>query len=361
MSMTIWRFKMRRTISYMATFYGFIAFLTLILLLAALTSPPKYRLNNTLGLAVFIIPIMAVALALERLSPRPPEVVFTEDGLIVKGRKSFTVPKDAVVSNNVVCIRKSPAGLILHVTHGLVEYSLPLSQRQYDELINALSTYWGWEPPECPRVRIEVGPVTPTTPETPETPEASAPLTTPGGVLWRWGSRWYYITKALYYILLGATVYNLFLLAIGLLTVIGVIAWLLHWNGFSANLVITVIVIVIVIVVGVRLLRAVKWATYSGVREIVLTSDGFTITDKNGNTFFIPRDDALDSICVGGTASAMMIQIGRGPLFPSSSDIEYVLLINYNGVSYRVIVPKGSFDRLQEALSRAWGRSIRGC
>jgi hypothetical protein len=358
MSMTIWRFKMRKTISYMATFYGFIAFLTLILLLAALTSPPKYRLNNTLGLAIFIIPIMVVSLALERLSPRPPEVVFTEDGLIVKGRKSFTVPKDAVVSNNVVCIRKSPAGLILHVIHGLVEYSLPLSQRQYDELINALSTYWGWEPPECPRVRIEVGPVTPTTPEAPETPEASAPSTTPGGVLWRWGAGKYNI---MYYIELGGTVFYLFYLAIGLLTVIGVIAWLLHWNGFLADLIIVVIVIAIVSVIGIRVLRVLRRSMHSGVREIVLTSDGFTITDKNGNTLFIPRDDALDSICVGGTTTAMRIQIGNVPPYPSASDIEYVLLINYNGVSYRVLVPKGSFDRLQEALSRAWGRSIRGC
>ena len=356
--MAIWRFKMRRTISYMAFFYGFLAFLILILLLAALTSPPKYKLNNTLGLAVFIIPIMVVFLALERLSPRSPEVVFTEDGLIVKGRKSFTVPKDAVVNNNVVCIRKSPAGLRLHVIHGLVEYSFPLSQRQYDELINALNTYWGWEPPECPRIRIEVGPVTPTTPEA---PGVSAPSTMPGGVLWRWGSRRYYIMKALYYIGLGATVYNLFILALALLTVVGVITWLLGWRGFLANLVIIVIVIAIVIVIGIRSLRAVKWATYSDVREIALTSDGFTITDKNGNTFFIPRDEALDSICVGGTTTAMRIQIGNVPPRPSASDIEYVLLINYNGATYRVLVPKGDFDRLQEALSRAWGRSIRGC
>ncbi|KUO81520.1 MAG: hypothetical protein AT718_00155 [Vulcanisaeta sp. JCHS_4] len=336
MSMIIWRLKMRRAISYTAITIGFIAFLTLILLLTALTSPPQYRLKNTLGLAVFIIPIMVASLALERLAPRPPEVVFTEDGLIVKGRKSFTVPKDEVVSNNVVCIRKSPTGLMLHVAHGLVEYSLPLSQRQYDELANALGTYWGWEPPECPRVRIEVGPV-------PEAPGVSAPLTMPGGVLWRLGSRRYYITKALYYIGLGATVYRPLL-------IIGVIILLLGWSGLLDNLVVIIIAIIIVIVAVVRLLRTVKWTMYSNVREIVLTSDGFTITDRNGNTLFIPRDEALDSICVGGTNP-----------YPSASYIEYILFINYNGVSYRVIVPKGSFDRLQKALSRAWGRSIRGC
>jgi len=358
MSMTIWRLKWRGSIGNRLFIYGLIAFFIFLLLLAALTSPPKYRLNNTLGLAIISIPFFAVYYVMLRLSPSAIEVRFTEDGLVVRGRRGFTVPRDVIVNNNVVCIRKSPAGLILHVTHGLVEHTFPLSQRQYDELVNALSTYWGWELPECPRVRIEVGPVAPTTPET---PEASAPSTMPGGVLWRWGSRRYYITKALYYIVLGATVYNSFLLALALLTIIGVVTWLLGWRGFLANLVIIVIVIAIVIVVGVRSLRAVKWAMYSNVREIALTSDGFTITDKNGNTLFIPRDDALDSICVGGTTTAMRIQIGNVPPYPSASDIEYVLLINYNGASYRVLVPKGSFDRLQEALSRAWGRSIRGC
>jgi hypothetical protein len=351
MSRTIWRIKRHGSIGSRLLIYGFIAFFIFLLLLAALTGPPQYRFNDTLGLAIISSVFFAVYYVILRLLPSTVEVRFTEDGLVVRGRRGFTVPRDVVVSNNVVCIRKSSAGLRLHVTHGLVEYSFPLSQRQYDELINALSTYWGWEPPECPSVKVEVGPATSTTPVT---PEASAPLTMPGGVLWRWGTGKY---NVMYYIGLGGTVFNLFYLAIGLLLVVGVIAWLLHWNGFLSDLIVVVIVIAIVSVIGIRMLRVLRWSMYSDVREIVLTSDGFTITDKSGNTFFIPRDEALDSICVGGTA--LVPSLGNAP--PTGSNIEYILLINYNGVTYRVPMLRGEFNRLQEVLSRAWGRSIRGC
>jgi hypothetical protein len=263
--------------------------------------------------------------------------------LVVRGRRSFTVPRDAVVSNNVVCIRKSPAGLRLHVIHGLVEYSFPLSQRQYNELINALSTYWGWEPPECPRVRIEVGPVTPTTPET---PEASAPSTMPGGVLWRWSVGKY---NVMFYIVVGVIVFYMLYYIVSTLISLRVIT-----EG---------VLIALAVMFGLAGISA-RW-TYryykrrlvSDVRSITLTYDGFTITDKSGNTFFIPRDDALDSICVGGTA--LVPSIGNAP--PTGSNIEYILLINYNGVTYRVPMLRGEFNRLQEVLSRAWGRSIRGC
>jgi len=103
--------------------------------------------------------------------------------------------------------------------------------------------------------------------------------------------------------------------------------------------------------------RYYKRRLVSDVRSITLTYDGFTITDKSGNTFFIPRDDALDSICVGGTT--LMPSIGNAP--PTGSNIEFILLINYNGVTYRVPMLRGEFNRLQEVLSRAWGRSIRDC
>jgi hypothetical protein len=129
MSMTIWRFKMRRSISNIASAIGFIAFMVFFLLLVALTSPPQYRLNNTLGLAIFLIPITIVFLALGHVFSRPFEVVFTEDGLVVRGRRGFTVPKDAVVSGGVVCIRRSPVRLELRVTHGLNNYLIPLSPR----------------------------------------------------------------------------------------------------------------------------------------------------------------------------------------------------------------------------------------
>jgi len=339
----IWRLKRRGPLYDRLFIYGFIAFFLFLLLLAALTSPPQYRFNDTLGVAIISTAFFAMYYIILRLLPSAVEVRFTEDGLVVRGRRSFTVPRDAVVSNNVVCIRKSPAGLRLHVIHGLVEYSFPLSQRQYNELINALSTYWGWEPPECPRVRIEVGPVTPTTPET---PEASAPSTMPGGVLWRWSVGKY---NVMFYIVVGVIVFYMLYYIVSTLISLRVIT-----EG---------VLIALAVMFGLAGISA-RW-TYryykrrlvSDVRSITLTYDGFTITDKSGNTFFIPRDDALDSICVGGTA--LVPSIGNAP--PTGSNIEYILLINYNGVTYRVPMLRGEFNRLQEVLSRAWGRSIRDC
>ena len=84
--------------------------------------------------------------------------------------------------------------------------------------------------------------------------------------------------------------------------------------------------------------RYYKRRLVSDVRSITLTYDGFIITDKSGNTFFIPRDEALDSICVGGTA--LLPPIGNAP--PTSSNIEYILFINYNGVTYRVPMLRAS-------------------
>jgi len=336
----IWRLKRRGALYDRLFIYGLIAFFLFLLLLAALTSPPQYRFNDTLGLAIISTAFFAMYYVILRLLPSAVEVRFTEDGLVVRGRRGFTVPRDVVVNNNVVCIRKSPAGLRLHVIHGLVEYSFPLSQRQYDELINALSTYWGWEPPECPRVRIEVGHVTPTT------PEASAPSTMPGGVLWRWSVGKY---NVMFYIVVGVIVFYMLYYIVSTLISLRVIT-----EG---------VLIALAVMFGLASISA-RW-TYryykrrlvSDVRSITLTYDGFTITDKSGNTFFIPRDDALDSICVGGTA--LVPSIGNAP--PTGSNIEYILLINYNGVTYRVPMLRGEFNRLQEVLSRAWGRSIRGC
>jgi len=339
----IWRLKRRGALYDRLFIYGLIAFFLFLLLLAALTSPPQYRFNDTLGLAIISTAFFAMYYVILRLLPSAVEVRFTEDGLVVRGRRGFTVPRDVVVNNNVVCIRKSPAGLRLHVIHGLVEYSFPLSQRQYDELINALSTYWGWEPPECPRIRIEVGPVTPTTPEA---PGVSAPSTMPGGVLWRWSMGKY---NVMFYIAVGVIVFYMLYYIVSTLISLRVIT-----EG---------VLIALAVMFGLAGISA-RW-TYryykrilrSDVREIVLTSDGFTITDKNGNTFFIPRDEALDSICVGGTT--LLPSFGNAPL--TGSNIEFVLLINYNGVTYRVPMLRGEFNRLQEVLSRAWGRSIRGC
>jgi len=334
MSMTIWRFKMRRSISNIATTISFIAFMAFFLLLVALTSPPQYRLNYTLGLAIFLIPITVVFLALGHVFSRPFEVVFTEDGLVVRGRRGFTVPKDAVVSGGVVCIRRSPVRLELRVTHGLNNYLIPLSQRQYDELVNALNTYWGWVPPECPRVKPVV------------------PETAPGvgeGVLWRWSVGKYGIMYRIGWV--GAVI-ALFFIALGLYGIIGTIAWLFNWRGFLADLTVGIIVIVIVSVLVLMTRDTLRLLYGSNAREVVLTSDGFTVTDRSGNVMFIPRDDALDSIC-----------ISRAVAYGSRMywNVEFIMIISYGGVTYKVPMYMGDFNRLQEALSRAWGRGVRNC
>ncbi|PLC64211.1 hypothetical protein B7L68_05010 [Thermoproteus sp. CP80] len=339
MSETIWSFRVGGSIAGRAFAYGFIAFLALLLLLVALTSPPQYRLNNALGMAIFLAPLIAAALVIDRGFSRPFEVRFTEDGLAVGGRRRFYLPRDAVVGGGVVCIRRSPVGLELRISHGLVDYAIPLSQGQYDALVNALNTYWGWAPPECPRARFEPGATT--TPMAPET-------TSSEGVLWRWGARKYGI---LYSIGLGGAVVGLFSFALVLSAIIGTIAWILHWVGGLATLIITVVVVAVVGVVALMTRGTLKWLFGSEVREIVLTYDGFTITDRDGSVTFIPRDDALDSICISGATA----------FGPYGQGIEYFLVINYNGMTYRVPMVYSDFTKLQEALSRAWGRGIRSC
>jgi hypothetical protein len=90
-------------------------------------------------------------------------VTFTVDGLVIGrggGRRVF-IPKSVVVTGNVVCIRwaneicivgciRMGPKPILGVTYESLIYAIPLSQRQYDRLVNALTTHWGWIPPECP-------------------------------------------------------------------------------------------------------------------------------------------------------------------------------------------------------------------
>ncbi|PLC68155.1 hypothetical protein B7L70_04785 [Vulcanisaeta sp. EB80] len=77
-------------------------------------------------------------------------VLFTEDGLVVHSARGFTVARNMVVTGNVVCIRKTPRGIRLRIRHGSLDYTIPLDQIQYEALINALTTHWGWIPPECP-------------------------------------------------------------------------------------------------------------------------------------------------------------------------------------------------------------------
>ena len=223
----------------------------------------------------------------------------------------------------------------LRVTHGLNNYLIPLSQRQYDELVNALNTYWGWELPECPRVK----------PVVPETAPSVGE-----GVLWRWSVGKYGI---LYRIGWVGAVIALFFIALGLYGIIGTIAWVFHWVGFLADLTVGIIVIAIVGVLVLMTRGTLRLLFGSNAREVVLTSDGFTVTDRSGNVMFIPRDDALDSICI-----SRAVAYGNWPYW---WNIEFIMIISYGGVTYRVPMNMGDFNRLQEALSRAWGRSIRGC
>lgn len=96
-------------------------------------------------------------------------VTFTVDGLVIGrgGRRGGVfIPKSVVVTGNVVCIRRANeiciVGCIrmgpkpiLDVTYESLIYAIPLSQRQYDRLVNALATHWGWIPPECPEQLIQ--------------------------------------------------------------------------------------------------------------------------------------------------------------------------------------------------------------
>ena len=77
---------------------------------------------------------------------------FTVDGLVIGrgGRRGRVfIPRDVVVAGNVICIRRGPKP-ILDVTYESLSYTIPLSQRQYDRLVNGLTIRWSWIPPECP-------------------------------------------------------------------------------------------------------------------------------------------------------------------------------------------------------------------
>jgi hypothetical protein len=185
-------------------------------------------------------------------------------------------------------------------------------------------------------------------------PEATprAPETTPSvgeGVLWRWSVGKYGI---LYRIGWVGAVIVLFFIALGLYGTIGTIVWLFNWRGFLADLTVGIIVIALVGVLVLMTRNTLRLLFGSNAREVVLTSDGFTVTDRSGNVMFIPRDDALDSICISRT-----VAYGNWPYW----NIEFIMIISYGGVTYRVPMNMGDFNRLQEALSRAWGRGVRNC
>jgi len=91
----------------------------------------------------FLIIISAMYVALST------KVKVTENGLIIEtgGGDVVTIPKDGVKSKNILCIKRTGWGLQLRIYHKSVDVSLPLSQGQYEALINALREHWNWTPP----------------------------------------------------------------------------------------------------------------------------------------------------------------------------------------------------------------------
>jgi hypothetical protein len=113
---------------------------------------------------VFLLMLMTMPILPTMILDEVVVVTFTDDGLVIgRGwrRGGVFIPKSVVVTGNVVCIRRANeiciVGCIrmgpkpiLDVTYESLIYAIPLSQRQYDRLVNALATHWGWIPPECP-------------------------------------------------------------------------------------------------------------------------------------------------------------------------------------------------------------------
>jgi len=76
--------------------------------------------------------------------------IFTEDELIVKGRKgTLTIPRSVVTSNNILCTERRRLGFKLRVTHDSLDYTIPLGRWGYNRLVSRLREHWGWVPPEC--------------------------------------------------------------------------------------------------------------------------------------------------------------------------------------------------------------------
>jgi hypothetical protein len=97
-----------------------------------------------------VLASIAIVAAFIIILPRTIVATFAEDELLVSGKRGgFSLPRDVVVNNNVVCITKTPKGIKLRVTHGSLDYIIPLSKWQYNKLVNKLRKHWSWVPPEC--------------------------------------------------------------------------------------------------------------------------------------------------------------------------------------------------------------------
>ena len=101
------------------------------------------------AIALVAIPIIIIIIVMSVTLSAKVEV--TENGLIIETRSGnmVTIPKDEVKNKNILCIKRTGWGLQLRIYHKSVDVSLPLSQGQYEALINALREHWNWTPPGC--------------------------------------------------------------------------------------------------------------------------------------------------------------------------------------------------------------------
>jgi len=105
---------------------------------------------DLLIMIMVVLASIAIVATIIIILPRTVVVTFTEGELLVSGRRGgFSLPKSVVVTGNVICIRRGPKP-ILSVTYESFDYTIPLSQREYDRLVNGLTTHWGWVPPDYP-------------------------------------------------------------------------------------------------------------------------------------------------------------------------------------------------------------------
>jgi len=124
----------------------FYAILTAIFAIAVFT----IQNANLLIAIAAVLASIAIAAAFIIILPRTVVVTFTEGELLVSGRRGgFSLPRDVVVNNNVVCITRTHGGLKLRVIHGSIDYTIPLGKWQYNKLVNKLRKHWSWTPPEC--------------------------------------------------------------------------------------------------------------------------------------------------------------------------------------------------------------------
>ena len=124
-----------------------LAFLTIII--AAYTTNVGLYLSIALGVidgVLFIMMLRRIVVA-----------TFTDDGLVIGrgGRRGRVfIPRDVVVTGNVVCIEwdSRGRGYNMRAAYGGRVYTISLmNKRLVDKMVDRLRRNWGWTPPECPR------------------------------------------------------------------------------------------------------------------------------------------------------------------------------------------------------------------